>query len=44
MSTGDQAELGSACMFTAHSSLLLSQFELYFFFSPAGVVWFSVDD
>lgn len=30
--SGDQTELGEAWIFTANSSLLLTQFELYFFF------------
>lgn len=43
---GHQAEFGSACIFTASSSLSLTQFELlfvFFFSFPADGVWLSVD-
>ena len=43
--TGDQAELGHACIVTANTSLSLTQFELdFFFFSFLAVgIWLSVD-
>lgn len=41
----DQVEMGNACIFTANSSLSLTQVELYFFFFSfqADEVWLSVD-